>query len=60
MCGAIGVVLYTLNLGSNAVLGALKINLTIVLLMSTTNVPGSDAASIISATSLGFFSRSGA
>ena len=50
VCGAIGIVFYALNLGANAILGALEVDLSVVLLVSTTNVPSRDTPSIVSAT----------
>ena len=55
MRGAIGVVLDALYRGGNAVLGALEINHAVVLLVTTTNVAGGNAASVVTATSLGLF-----
>jgi hypothetical protein len=49
VCGAIGIVFYALNLGANAILGALEVDLSVVLLVSTTNVPSRDTPSIVSA-----------
>ena len=49
VCGAIRIVFYALNLGANAVLGALKVDLAVVLPVTTTNMPSGDTPSIVSA-----------
>ena len=54
------IVFQTLNNSWNAVFVALEIDNTVVLLVTTTNVTGSDTASIVTTTGLVFFSSRGA
>ena len=53
MRGAVGVVFDALDLGGDAVLGALEIDLAVVLFVATTDMTGSDAAEVITAAGLG-------
>jgi hypothetical protein len=54
MRGAVWVVFDALDLGGDAVLGALEINLAVVLLVPTTDMARGDATEVVTATSLGF------
>ena len=53
MCGAVGIVFDALDLGGDAVLGALEINFAVVLLVPTTDMTRSDTTEVITAASLG-------
>ena len=53
MRGAVGVVFDALDLGGDAVLSALEIDLAVVLFMATTDMAGSDTAEVISTAGLG-------
>ena len=53
MCCAVGVVFDALDLGGDAVLGALEINFAVVLLVATTNMAGGDTTEVVAATGLG-------
>ena len=54
VCGPVGVVFNALDLGRDAIFIALKVDLAIVLLMTTTNMTRGNAAQVIPAASLGF------
>ena len=53
MGGTVGIVFNALHFGRNTVLGALEINFAVMLLMTTANVAGGDAAEVIAATGFG-------
>jgi hypothetical protein len=54
VCGSVGVVFNALDLGRDAIFIALKVDLAIVLLVTTTNMARGNAAQVIPAASLRF------